>query len=368
MIVWLASYPRSGNTLFRITLQQLGLGPTYSVHDDPALKKLSINEEVGHIDLPEGGINKLALDKHFHFVKTHTMPGNDEYPTIYIVRDGRDSIVSYAHYLREVEQKNVPLPQLIAGLISGDTGGFGSWSDHIRKWRRKKGPAVMVRFEDLVEDPVGVVRDTLGTIGIPILNNDSQVKVPSFSELQSKSSKFFRKGRKGGWAEDLDTALERQFWRWNRMGMALAGYEKPSTKLPHAAQALPGVEPEDIVGKMEAVEPILDEICMPPYYGPENNKDFDFLINLAIKSQPKTIFEFGTASGNTAANLCRYTSANVFTLNAVRSDTSGNHRTYDLSIEQIGSVYTKYGYQDRVHQIYCDSMNFLPEADRKSVV
>jgi len=363
MIIWLASYPRSGNTLFRITLQQMGLGPTYSVHDDPALKQLSIDEEVGHVDLPEGGLVKLGQENKYHFVKTHNLPGDDNFPAVYIVRDGRDAIVSYAYYLRDIEQKSVPLSQLIARLITGDAGGFGLWSDHVRKWRKKKGQVITVKYDDLVADPVDVVSKTLRAIGFPDQDINDGAEIPSFSELQSKNSKFFRKGKRGGWSDDIGPKLERQFWRWNRMGMAVAGYEIPSLKLPFAAPSLPEIDPEEIVGNMETIEPILDEICMPPFYGPNTNRDYPFLMNLARKIQPNCIFEFGTASGNTVANLCKYTSASVVTLNAVVANTSGDHRTYDLAKEEIGGVYKKYSYQDRVQQIYCDSMNFVPEAN-----
>jgi len=362
MIIWLASFPRSGNTLFRIALHHMGLGPTYSVHDDLALKRLSLDEEVGHADLPEGGLRILGQEKKIHFVKTHNLPGDDDFPAVYIVRDGRDAIASYAHYLRAIEKKNVSLSQLIARLITGDAGGFGLWSDHVRKWRNSKRQVITIKFDDLVADPVDVVRRALAAIGIPDQDINDEAEIPSFSDLQSRSSKFFRKGKKGGWSDDIGPKLERQFWRWNRIGMAVAGYEIPSLKLPIAAPSLPEVEPEEIVGNMEIFDPIPDEICMPPYHGPNANKDFPFLVSLAKSIQPDVIFEFGTASGNTVANLCKFTNAQVVTLNAVVENTSGNYRTYDLSREEIGSVYKKYGYQDRVQQIYIDSMNFIPEA------
>lgn len=362
MIIWLASYPRSGNTLFRIALQRMGLGPTYSIHDDPALKRLSLDKEVGHTDLPEGGLKKLEQEKRIYFVKTHKFPEDDDFKAIYIVRDGRDAIASYAHYLRDIEQNNVPLSQLIARLISGDAGSFGLWSDHVRKWKRRKSQVIMVNFDELVEDPVGTTGRTLRAIGFPDQNINERVEMPSFSDLQNSNSKFFRKGKKGSWSDDISPVLERQFWRWHRIGMAVAGYEIPSQKLPFAAPSLPEIEPEEIVGNMETVEPILDEICMPPYYGPNTNQDYPFLMSLAKSIQPGVIFEFGTASGNTVANLCKYTSAQVVTLNAVVDSTSGKYRTYDLSKEEIGGVYKKYGYQDRVQQIYCDSMSFIPEA------
>lgn len=362
MIIWLASYPRSGNTLFRIALQRMGLGPTYSAHDDSALKRLSIDEEIGHSDLPENGLDELRRSKKLFFVKTHNLPEDDDSPAIYIVRDGREAIASYAHYLKDIEGKDIPFFQLVAKLICGEAGTFGLWSDHVCKWKWKKGSVTIVNFDDLVANPVEIVAKALNDINYPFRGEIKNVNIPNFSELQNMNSKFFRKGKKNSWLDDITPMLERQFWRWNRVGMTVSGFSRPSSMLPHSASALPEIMLDTIVGRMEAFEPILDDICMPPYLGPDSNQDFSFLMNLAKKINPEYIFEYGTASGNTVANLCKYTSARVVTLNALLEDTSGSYRTYDLAKDEIGSVYIKYGFQDRVQQIYCDSMNFVPEA------
>src|SRR5437879_528140 len=80
----LASYPRSGNTFFRVILShRYGL----TVHTDrppPA--------EWGKIGLVAGAGEPL-------FYKTHGLPeAGDTRPAVYIVRDGRDALVSYAHF------------------------------------------------------------------------------------------------------------------------------------------------------------------------------------------------------------------------------------------------------------------------------
>lgn len=362
MIVWVASYPRSGNTLFRIVLDRMGLGPTYSIYNDPALKELKIDKEVGHEDLPVGGLDSLVGDSSYHFVKTHGLPGADSFPTIYIVRDGRDAIVSHAHYLKNIDKKDLSITQIIALLTTGDIGGFGLWSDHIRKWRRKPGDFVIVRYEDLARNPVQEVAKALRQLKMPDNMINEKVIIPSFSELNDMNSQFFRAGKSGGWSEEMTASLERQFWKLHRVGMALSGYEEPAQKLPFAESKLPDVKAGDLISHYGDYDPIMDEICMPPYYGPTSNEDFKFLINLAKQINARNIFEYGTAAGNTVANLCKYTEAHVTTLNAVEGETSGNYRTFDLDTQQIGSVYRKYGFADRVTQVFGDSMKYVPEA------
>lgn len=361
MIVWVASYPRSGNTLFRIVLDRMGLGPTYSIHNDKALKALNIDKEVGHEDLPEEGLDSLAKDSALHFVKTHELPGKDDYPTIYIVRDGRDAIVSYAHYLKNIDKKELSLGRIIAKLITGEIGGFGLWGDHIRKWRRKPGEFAIVRYEDLVRQPAKEVARVLRQVQVPENLVNEKISIPSFAELQNMNSEFFRAGQSGGWSNDMTKSLERQFWARHRMGMALAGYEQPTQKLPFAAETLPTAKAADFVREVESFDPIKEEICMPPYYGPNDKNDINFLLSLAKENDVKNVFEYGTAAGNTVANLCKYTEAKITTLNALEGDTTGKYRTYDFDENSIGKVYRKYGYSERVTQVFSDSMEFVPE-------
>ncbi len=74
MIVWLASYPRSGNTFFRIILNSIFGIKTYSVYDDiidiSADKKTS--EVVGHKFLPEGfDISRARPEKKIYYIKKY---------------------------------------------------------------------------------------------------------------------------------------------------------------------------------------------------------------------------------------------------------------------------------------------------------
>lgn len=62
MIVWLASYPRSGNRFFRILLFHLYGIKTYSVYSDPLLEKIGASEIVGHNIIPNS-VDNLKKDK-----------------------------------------------------------------------------------------------------------------------------------------------------------------------------------------------------------------------------------------------------------------------------------------------------------------
>lgn len=96
MIVWLAAYPRSGNTFLRVVLHRLYGVPTYSVYedDDPVAQRVG-PALVGY--RPRQADRQLIADgPEVHLVKTHKRRRAGGHPVIYLVRDGRDAVVSAA--------------------------------------------------------------------------------------------------------------------------------------------------------------------------------------------------------------------------------------------------------------------------------
>ena len=70
---------------------------TYAEGDNPYLDNVGAADVVGH-RRRESSIDELAATGDLHFVKTHRLP-RAEARAVYIVRDGRDALVSYARYL-----------------------------------------------------------------------------------------------------------------------------------------------------------------------------------------------------------------------------------------------------------------------------
>lgn len=114
---------------------------------------------------------------------------------------------------------------------------------------------------------------------------------------------------------------------------------------------------------------IMDDICMPPYYSfgesdkttPHWSSDHDDigpLLALIAKRSPKIIVELGTAHGNTTANICQQCiGATVYTINAPVEVQTGDTTTFDLTVDEIGDVYRKHGFADRVIQIYKNTLD-----------
>jgi len=123
---------------------------------------------------------------------------------------------------------------------------------------------------------------------------------------------------------------------------------------------LPQIELDSILdNKIYKLDNIItDDICMPPFLGSEECDDISTIIKIIKHIHPKNILEFGTAHGNTAANICNVLDdVTMYTVNALPEQISGNLKTYVLHKDEIGRVYKKYGFSDYVVQIYQNTLD-----------
>jgi len=150
MIIWLASYPRSGNTLFRTICRHcFGI---YSYADEPVDYESDFRSNpdlIGHRDYPEEWdqfYHNASKSSEIYLVKTHRPPV-DEQPYIYIVRDGRSAITSYQKFNKYFNNIEMSRVELTLGV-----GGYGNWSTHYYQWNNRDGiKNIVLRFEDLVD-------------------------------------------------------------------------------------------------------------------------------------------------------------------------------------------------------------------------
>jgi hypothetical protein len=221
MLIWLASYPRSGNTFFRVLLRQVYGIATYDLHE-PDADRPEYEPIIGNARL-DRTIAEMHRDDRLHIVKTHDLP-NEDYPAIYLVRDGRDAVASYAHFALDpklADDRGAYL-DLLRNLIE-TTGSYGGWSGNVRSWMARRTPTVVVRFDDLIARPMEELRRAMTAIGITAPET-GVTQLPSFAELQKIGPQFFRKGRSGAWHEDMPDDLHLSFWRRHGDTMRALGY------------------------------------------------------------------------------------------------------------------------------------------------
>ena len=271
-IIWLASYPKSGNTWMRAFLANV-----LSDSQRPIL----INDLPNHIlgdgfvhhyesfsgrkvdDLSDEEIAALRPKVHEWFaasrgkdvfVKTHSMIGTiagtplispgATAGAIYIVRNPFDVAISFSHHFqidlqRAVDslcEQNYYLPgtdQLMVQFL-------GSWSRHINGWTKAPGLQLhLVRYEDMVQKPLKAFGQVVEFLQLPIRRDHLRraIEFSSFRELAKQEDtedfvesrpdsdvKFFRAGRVGSWRDQLSEAQVRQLIDAHGETMRRMGY------------------------------------------------------------------------------------------------------------------------------------------------
>jgi hypothetical protein len=268
-IVWLASYPKSGNTWSRIFLANYLLGslepiPINQVHrigigDSVANAYRIVNggrydpmDVMGHLRLRERvlrGIVNNGAD--MNFVKTHNAKDRafgvelilPRYTraAVYILRNPLDVAVSYARHYGQMPSQAAESISRPDNTTSADPTSvkqyLGNWSDHVTGWTdTTEFPVHVMRFEDMKADPQKAFAGLLRFLAIP---NEPErleraVRFSSFDEMKRQESvtpfierstnldRFFHTGETGQWKAALsreDVAFLRE-----RHGKVMAKY------------------------------------------------------------------------------------------------------------------------------------------------
>ena len=245
-IIWLASYPKSGNTWVRTFLHNLLLNATRPA-DLNELTKFTIGD--GNKSWYEHVTGKpfdsfspeeiAALIPKVHrayaqsrpdsvFVKTHNMFGKihgvplitPEFTAgaIYIVRNPLDVVISLSdHYGMPIDQGIEMMND--AEAYSAETASrladfLGSWSIHVTSWQAMDRSRMHVmRYEDMLYKPEKSFGDLAKFLGlkppkdrlkraIKFSSFDTSRKLEAekgFNERSDKAEKFFRVGKAGQW-------------------------------------------------------------------------------------------------------------------------------------------------------------------------
>lgn len=274
-IIWLASYPKSGNTWFRVFLTNL-----LSDSDVPAnindLAETSISSSrkifdeytgLSSSDLTFEEIDRMRPDvyrmqslesEELLFKKVHDkfyyvddnqalFPDEISKAVIYFIRNPLDVLVSFAyHSARPVDKmisvlnnpeyafcdKNDKLQNQLRQILS-------SWSGHVKSWTEQTSiPVHIMRYEDMVNNTFERFSKAVKFIGLEkteeqiknaIEKSDfsvlsAQEKEDGFKEKMIKSKSFFRKGKIGDWQNHLDEKMKNEIIKNHKEMMIKYGY------------------------------------------------------------------------------------------------------------------------------------------------
>ena len=272
MIIWLASYPKRGNTWVRSIISTL-LYSNDGNFNFELIKKVSQFPEKKYfkefID-DFGNFNKIKeswilaqdtinLDNQIKILKTHQGKynvGKDSFTndrntlaTIYIVRDPRTLVSSISnHYTLTLDEafNFLITPQIIGNSKrweDKETGMkclLGKWNDHYRSWTRDKSNLLLIKYEDLIKNPENELEKIINFLK-KYLNvetnknkNKEILETTSFKSLKEMEQKglfkenvlskkddskvnFFHLGPANNWKDNLDedvkNKIEKNFYQ-----------------------------------------------------------------------------------------------------------------------------------------------------------
>ena len=223
MIIWIASYPKSGNTYLRSFISSYYFSKKGKFDFDLLLNilqfpsvKFSKKKNNSELEASQSWIynqQQFFSGEKLHFIKTHSnlneYKGNSfttknlSLGGIYIVRDPRNLITSMTHHYSlnydQAYSKMINKNQtLLEKSTDGDCSNFtflGSWSSHYKSWKNTNSFKILfIKYEDLENNKFDTFKKIVNFINT--LKNDKQsinkkklinsINSTNFSNLKNK--------------------------------------------------------------------------------------------------------------------------------------------------------------------------------------
>lgn len=253
-IIWLASYPKSGNTWLRAFLYVLINKKKLDINSIEVGEMFSDKEFLENIlDIEPNTISTKHFDAYrrlafqylsdtaqaFNFVKIHdaySLSSSDNLPivpakpsklAIYIVRNPLDVSLSFAHHLQaSVDDTIDKFINNTATLTLNSkfrshfqfNQKLGSWTVHVKSWLEQKDiPIYLLKYEEMISQPFETFKKMVEAIGLKVTDLQIQKAIDetSFSNLKKMEMEqgfrersnvnavFFNKGKAERWKTEL---------------------------------------------------------------------------------------------------------------------------------------------------------------------
>jgi len=278
MIIWLASYPKSGNTLVRSLLASYfftkdgicNFEIIKNILQFPEVK-LFIKNGINYKDEMETIRNYIKVQETInkkdsvHFLKTHSYLFNIEnnpftnlensLGVVYIVRDPRNVLISAANHNQITHEKT--LEQIVHGSVMGKNDGettrvyTGNWASNYKSWKsfESAGKYLLIKYEDLILDKEKTFLKILDFIhklskksfeldkakfknvlnttdfgNMQKMENETGFQESLIDNKTGKKAKFFYLGPKNDWKKLLDKVIQKKIEEAFKKEMIELGY------------------------------------------------------------------------------------------------------------------------------------------------
>lgn len=267
-IYWIASYPKSGNTWTRAFLTSLITGGLKGDLDKlseiipdensgryykPFLRRpieqasnveLARVRPLAHRAMASRAQNFLLLKTHSMVAihnGTHTITPDVTAGAIYLLRNPLDVAVSYAEFRdRDINQTIALMHKSGRELDRPSGAGYevvGSWRENVSSWTKAHKGIVIVRYEDLLENPKAEFGRIVKFLKMRASDEriEQAIEDAAFDKLKATEQQagfveypigksFFRSGRSGEWRERLNEEQIARIVRNNGDLMKRFGY------------------------------------------------------------------------------------------------------------------------------------------------
>jgi len=254
-IIWLASYPKSGNTWFRAFLTALLGDGDLNINEmktDGIFSSRAIFDnctDMDSTDLYDSEIKNLLPDIFRHqaelyrkdklFIKIHDaytlntnglpiVPAEPTLCALYFIRNPLDVAGSFANHNGSSLDEAIVLMNNKKGSLAKQARNRNvnnqfkqlmlSWSGHVESWTYELPfPVLVIRYEDMLADTLNTFTNAVEFMKINVTPAQIEKAIDEtrfeklqqmeskdgFAEKNRKSDKFFRKGMAGNWVNEL---------------------------------------------------------------------------------------------------------------------------------------------------------------------
>ena len=276
MFVWLASYPKSGNTMVRALLSSYFFSKDgifnfeliKNIKQFPN-KALFIKNKIDTRNEKEVIKNYLKVQESFNiknsiqFLKTHSYLFNIEnnpftnleysLGVIYIVRDPRNVVLSNSNHNSQSDEKSAE--DLIKGNAINDKKNVkvypGTWNGNFNSWKsfQSVNKYLLIKYEDMIRDKDKAFYEILKFIHsiknvefvlnkekfknvlestdfdrMQKLENENGFEESVINKKTGKQVKFFNLGKKTNWKNSLSTNIKNKIEKEFKKEMIELGY------------------------------------------------------------------------------------------------------------------------------------------------
>ena len=265
MIIWIASYPKSGNTWIRSFLSSYiyNQGKNFNFEDLLKIRSFPSDKEINFLKKKFGNYKFTHMAEYWDtfqkdiiknkknvFLKTHNAAikiGNNIFANldnceglIYVIRDPRNLVSSISnHFSLSLEESKefILTPKLLVGNTNKQealkknnlTTLIGTWAEHYKFWKYNNKNYLLIKYEDIINDPFYELNKVIKFLEkfVSIENNDKKIEniinTTSFEFLKQLENKgnfkenvidefgihknFFYLGPENKWQNILDKKI-----------------------------------------------------------------------------------------------------------------------------------------------------------------